>query len=259
MNNIPELVFLFIVAFAGSFSNTAVGGGWFIVFPGLIYRGIQPVISNATTMLALWTGHVLKSNPVRDDRGVYPPNLKYLILSCASGGFLGAMLIIVMPHRIFEHIGPFLLLLSFLLFTCYERILNYVVSRISVEKKYKYSRWMLVTLFFLGIYGGYFGAGLGMIIFILYRSYGIEDNAILERLASILVTVNAAIALIVFMCSGLIYWPFAPVVITGSIFGTQLGILVGNKIDKAKLKKVMIGIGAIVTLYFLNLVINVLK
>ena len=257
MSNFPELIFLFFVAFAGGFSNTTIGGGWFVVFPGLIYRGIPPVISNATTMMALWSGHVFTAGTANNAVGMYPTNFRYLILSCACGGFLGAALVVVMPHLIFEHVGPFLLLGSFLLFANYERILSYVVSRISMGKEYKYSHKMLVTFLFVGVYGGYFGAGMGMILFILFRSYGIGDNFLSERLAWVLVSINAGIAIIVFMCSGLIFWPYIPVMIAGSIFGARLGTLVGNKINGAAMKKIMIGIGAIVTLYFLNLIIKI--
>ena len=255
MNNFLELVFLFSVAFVGGFSNTIIGGGWFIVFPGLIYRGLLPVFSNATTMLSLWTGHVFTSNTETKALRVYLPQLKYMILSCASGGFLGAILVVIMPHAVFEHIGPFLLLGSFLLFTCYGKILNFVVSRIVTVTEFKYSHATLVPLFFLGVYGGYFGAGMGMVIFLLYRSYGIRNTIVLDKLASILVSVNAGIALIVYACSGLIIWTFVPVLITGSVLGGCLGLLAGKRISNVIMKRVMIGIGAIVTLYFLNLVI----
>jgi uncharacterized membrane protein YfcA len=94
---------------------------------------------------------------------------------------------------------------------------------------------------------------MGMAIFILYRSYGIEDTVLLERLASVLVTVNAGMALMVYMISGLIFWPFVPVMIVGSVLGAHLGLLTENRINRVPIKKIMIGIGAIVTLYFLNL------
>lgn len=255
MSTIPELFFLFLVALAGGFSNTIVGGGWFIVFPGLIYRGVSPVFANATTMLTLWSGHIYTSNSISNETRIQLPNLKYLILSCASGGFLGAILVAIMPHSLFEHVGPFLLLGSFLLFAFYEQILGLVVSRIAVGKEFKYSHAMLVPLFFLGVYGGYFGAGTGMVFFMLYRSYGITDTMLLERIASILVSVNAGIALIVFICSGLISWPFVPVLVAGSVLGGYVGILARKRINTTIIKGIMITIGAIVTLYFLNLVI----
>ena len=254
MENCIELAFLFILAFAGGFTNTTVGGGWFIIFPGLIFRGILPVFANATTMLSLWTGHVFASDPVRDGTRIYLPNLRYLILSCAVGGLLGACLVVLMPHRIFEHVGPFLLLGSFLLFSCYRQILDFSVSRIPTGKEFEYSHSMLVTLFFVGIYGGYFGAGMGMIVFILYRSYGIQEGILLDRVASVLVAANTGSALVVYAYSGLIAWPFVLALMAGSLTGAYLGLHSGNKINRATVKKIMIGIGAIVTFYFVNLV-----
>lgn len=255
MSNVMELIFLFLAAFAGGFSNTAIGGGWFIVFPGLIFRGMQPVVSNATTMLTLWAGHVFNSLPVGHQAMSYPRHFKFMIVSCALGGVFGASLVVLMPYTVFEHVGPFLLLGSFVLFSCYKQLLGFVISKTPIAKEFEYSHAMLIPLFFLGVYGGYFGAGLGMIVFIAYRFYGISDNSLLERIASALVSVNAVMALIVFIYSDLIYWPFIPALVAGSVLGGYLGVLSRRKVNPTALKGAMTGIGALVTLYFLNLVI----
>jgi uncharacterized membrane protein YfcA len=178
-----------------------------------------------------------------------------MLLTCTLGGILGAFLLVIFPHKIFEHIGPFLLLGSFVLFVFYDYALNFVSSKVSSGKEFEYSHSMLIPLFLLGIYGGYFGAGMGMIIFIMYRFYGIKNNDMLDKLATVLVAANNGVALLIFICSGLIFWPFALVMIAGSILGGYLGGMLGKKINTVAIKKVMIGIAVIVTLYFLNLVI----
>jgi uncharacterized membrane protein YfcA len=255
MSTSLELFFLFIIALSGGVLSTTIGGGWFIVFPGLIYRGIQPVISSATTMLALWSGHVAVSNPIGKIRQISIKNFRYMLLVCTLGGILGAFLLVVFPHKIFEHIGPFLLLASFVLFVFYDYALHLVSSKVAKDKEFEYSHSMLIPLFLLGIYGAYFGAGMGMIIFIMFRFYGIKNDSVLEKLATVLVAANNGIALLIFIGSGLIFWTFALVMIAGSIIGGYLGIISGKKINTAAVKKVMIGIAAIITLYFLNLVI----
>ena len=255
MSTSLELLFLFVVALSGGVLGTTVGGGWFIVFPGLIFRGIPPVFSSATTMFALWSEHIAVSDPIKKTREISVFKFIYMLLACSLGGVLGAFLVVSFPHRIFEHIGPFLLLGSFILFVGYNSILRYVSSLMNTEKEFKYSHSKLIALFLLGIYGGYFGAGMGMIIFIIYRFYGIKEEETLDKLATVLVTANNGIALIIFVCSGLVFWPFALVLILGSVLGGYLGIWLAKKIDTAPIRKIMIGISAIITLYFLNLVI----
>ena len=92
---------------------------------------------------------------------------------------------------------------------------------------------------------------MGMIIFILYSFYGIKSNDTLERLALFLVGASNGIAILIFICSGLIFWPFALVMITGAILGGYLGNACKEKINIARVKKNAIVIGATVTLYFL--------
>jgi uncharacterized protein len=249
-----EFFFLFVVALSGGLLSTTVGGGWFIVFPGMIFRGIQPVISNATTMLVLWSGHVATSDPIKKIGNTSVHNFKYMLWACTLGGVFGAFLLVLFPHKIFESIGPFLLLCSFILFVGYNHIMRFISSKMTLKKEFKYSSIMLAILFILGIYGAYFGAGMGMIIFLLYRFYGINDDKTLEKLATVLVAANNGIALIIFICSGLIFWPFVLVMVIGSVSGAYCGILLMKKINTSIIKKIMIGIGAIVTLYFLNLV-----
>ncbi|KQT35798.1 hypothetical protein ASG22_01905 [Chryseobacterium sp. Leaf405] len=249
-----EFFFLFVVAFSGGVLSTTVSGGWFFVFPGLIFRGLQPVISNATTMLVLWSGHIATSDPIKKMGSISVDNFKYMLLACISGGVLGAFLLIAFPYKIFESIGPFLLLGSFILFISYENVLHFVGSKIAQRKDFKYSHPMLVVLFLLGIYGAYFGAGMGMIIFILYRFYGIKNNDTLEKLATVLVAANNGIALIIYTCAGLIFWPFVLVMVIGSVVGSYCGILLIKKVNTALVKKIMIGIGAVITLYFLNVI-----
>lgn len=239
------------MAVLGGAVNVAIGGGWFIVFPSLIFRGIQPVTGTATTTIILWSGFLISSKPVKKTAEICQSHFNYMVAACTAGGVTGAVLLIAFSHKVFETIAPYLLLCSWILFTFYNRILTYFDSGAAVRKEFNYSHIKLMPLFLLGIYGGYFGAGMGMIIFILYRFYGIKNNDTLERLALVLVGANNAIAILIFICSGLIFWPFALVMIAGSILGGYLGNGLKEKINIIAIKKNAVVIGATVTLYFL--------
>ncbi|QOG01090.1 sulfite exporter TauE/SafE family protein [Flavobacterium sp. MDT1-60] len=251
MDTYFELFFLFLMAIIGGAVNVTIGGGWFIIFPSLIFRGIQPVTGTATTTIILLSGFLVSSKANKKTREISKRHFSYMVLACAMGGVTGAFLLIAFSHKVFESIAPYLLLCSWILFTFYNRIQNYFNLEFAVRKEFKYSHTKLIPIFLLGIYGGYFGAGMGMIIFILYSFYGIKSNDTLERLALFLVGANNGIAILIFICSGLIFWPFALVMITGSVLGGHLGNACKEKINMARVKKNAIVIGATVTLYFL--------
>lgn len=251
MNTYFELFFLFLMAIVGGAVNVTVGGGWFVIFPSLIFRGIQPVTGTATTTIILLSGFLASSKPGKKTMEISKRHFSCMVFACTIGGVTGAFLLIAFSHKVFESIAPYLLLFSWILFTFYNRIQNYINSEFAVRKEFKYTHTKLISIFLLGIYGGYFGAGMGMIIFILYSFYGIKSNDTLERLALFLVGANNGIAILIFIFSGLIFWPFALVMITGSILGGYLGNACKEKINIARVKKNAIVVGATVTLYFL--------
>jgi uncharacterized membrane protein YfcA len=254
MNTYLELLFLFVMAVIGGVVNVTIGGGWFIIFPSLIFRGIQPVQGTATTTIVLWSGFLASSKKIKNTGEISKTHFNCMLSACTLGGILGAVLLIVFSHKVFETIAPFLLLGSWILFTFYNRIFNLFNFDNQSVTVFKYTPVKLIPLFVLGIYGGYFGAGMGMILFILFRFYGIKNNETLEKVSLILIAVNNGIAILIFIWSGLIFWPFALVMISGSILGGFLGKAWNEKINTLLLKRNAIVYGATVTLYFLDII-----
>lgn len=254
MNTYAELLFLFIMAVVGGAVNVTIGGGWFIIFPSLIFRGIQPVPGTATTTIVLWSGFLASSKKVIDTGEISKKHFNYLLTACTLGGILGAVLLLAFSHKVFETIAPFLLLCSWILFTFYNCIFSFFNVDNQSVRKFCYTPSKLILLFVLGIYGGYFGAGMGMILFILFRFYGIKNNETLERISLILIAVNNGAAILIYIWSGLIFWPFALIMIAGSILGGYLGKAWEEKINMLLLKRNAIVYGATVTLYFLDII-----
>ncbi|PBJ10165.1 sulfite exporter TauE/SafE family protein [Flavobacterium sp. ACN6] len=251
MNTYSEIFFLFIIALIGGAANVTIGGGWFIIFPSLIFRGIQPVTGTATTTIILLSGFLASSKPINKMTEISNRDLFFMVFSCMMGGIAGAFFLITFSHKVFESIAPYLLLCSWILFTFYNRILDYCNTKFKERKAFTYSHSKLIILFILGIYGGYFGAGMGMIIFILYRFYGIKNNETLEKICLILAASNNGIAILIFIYADLIFWPFALIMMLGSILGGFLGNALKEKVNILMIKRNAVLIGATVTLYFL--------
>ena len=246
-----DFILLFIAGLAGGALNATIGGGWFIVFPSLIYLGKQPVSSNATTTTTLWSGHLAsmasEQNPVPLDKNIK----RYFGIISLAGGAAGAFLLIIFSHQTFEFIGPYLLLCSWLMFTFNKTILSYFDSK--KDKAFEYSHRKLISLFILNVYGSYFGAGVGMMFIALLRYYGMKNDRQLNGFKDLMVALNNGIAVLIFIYSGLIEWQFALVLIAGSLIGGYYGVKISHKINMKVVKGVMIVIGGIVTLYFLNI------
>lgn len=253
MSTYLEFIFLFIIAIIGGVLNKTISGAWFIVFPSLIYNGIQPVIGNSTTAMILWSEQIATSEINKRNHEISKKNIQFMVFISAIGGFIGAFLLATLSQEIFKKIAPYLLLFSWFLFAFYHQILIYINSLFEDKKNFKYSHWQLIPLFLLGIYGGYFGAALGMLIFALYSFYGVKNKTNLEALIILILLVNNGIAILVYVWSGLIYWPYATIMIVGCIIGGNLGKKFEPKINLTVVKKILSVIGAIVTLYFLNL------
>lgn len=251
MSLYSELLFLFLMAVIGGAVNVSIGGGWFIIFPSLIFRGVQPVTGTATTTIILLSGFLASAKTKKKTGEISKIHFRYMVLACSIGGITGAFLLIAFSHKVFESIAPFLLLCSWILFTFYSRIQDYFNTKFAATKQFNYSHNKLPALFILGIYGGYFGAGMGMIIFILYSFYGIKNSDTLDRMALVLVGANNGIAILIYIFSGLIFWPFALVMIAGSVLGGFLGNACKEKVNILIIKRNAVIIGATVTLYFL--------
>lgn len=246
-----DFILLFISGMIGGGLNATVGGGWFIVFPSLINQGRQPVSANAMTTATLWSGHITSMKSEGNTRVITKQNKIFLWIISLTGGISGAFLLVIFSHKTFEHIGPYLLLCSWLMFTFNGNILSYFDRK--EKKAFEYSPAKLIPFFLLNIYGSYFGAGVGMMFIALLRYYGLKDDKQAGALKDLMVVVNNAIALLIYICCGLVHWPFAIALISGSTIGGYYGVGVSRKINMIVVKRIMIVVGALVTLYFLEI------
>src|ERR1700761_3093053 len=140
--------------------NAVAGGGTFISMPVLIYAGLPSVAANASSTVALFPGSLASIYAYRKDfRDFDDVPLKQLIIISIAGGFIGAILLLVTPSNNFDKIIPWLVLLGAVMF-----IFGKQVAKL-LENSFKLNKWILLSVqFILGIYGGYFGGGAGIMM-----------------------------------------------------------------------------------------------
>lgn len=250
MNEYLEYSMLFLAGLVGGALNAIAGGGGFITFPSLIFAGANQVNASAISTVALWPGNMASAKAFQDDIKISKRSVIYLLVIAGLGGLVGAYLLVTVSPKTFEFLVPYFLLTSWLMFAFSGKILNFFRAHINVQDSFEYSHRKAIPLFLLSIYGGYFGAGLGMMILTLFTLYGMNNLNEMNGLKVLMVSVNNGIAAIAFIISGIIVWNFAIVMFFGAIIGGYYGASLTRTIPQSLVKKVIIVIGGVITLYF---------
>lgn len=244
-------ILIFLAAMAAGFINAMAGGGTLISFPVLLAVGISPVVANVTNTVALVPGTIGGMWSQRKDfKSQYRRLLKLLPVAIV-GGVGGGLLILNTSESAFRNIIPYLILVATLLLAAQVRIKNWVVARIGQALTEHHNPMVMMSLVFLAaIYGGYFGAGLGVI---LMATLGLVTDESMTRLNFLKQALGFAInlaAAIYFAFSGKVDWMIAFVMIFGSLLGGLIGGKLAGKMKPEILRWVVVTAGLIASLIF---------
>jgi len=244
-------ILIFMAALAAGFINAMAGGGTLVSFPVLLAVGIPPIVANVTNTVALVPGTIGGMWSQRKDfRSQYQRLLK-LLPAAIVGGIAGGLLILNTNENTFRSIIPYLILLATLLLAAQGRIKSWVVKRIGHAHTEHHNPLIMLSLVFLAsIYGGYFGAGLGVI---LMAVLGFVTDDSMTRLNFLKQALGFAInlaAAIYFAFSGKVDWMVALVMIFGSLFGGLIGGKLAGKMKPELLRWIVVSAGLIAAVIF---------
>lgn len=244
-------ILIFLAAVAAGFINAMAGGGTLVSFPVLLAVGISPIVANVTNTVALVPGTIGGMWAQRDAfRSQYKRLLKLLPVSII-GGVAGGLLILNTREDAFKSLIPYLILGATLLLGFQIRIKNWVVSRIGhAHSENQNPIFMLSLVFLAAIYGGYFGAGLGVI---LMATLGLVTDENMTRLNFLKQALGFAInlaAAIYFAFSGKVDWMIAFVMIFGSLLGGWIGGRLAGKMKPEILRWIVVTAGFIAAMIF---------
>jgi uncharacterized protein len=239
--------FLLIAAgFAAGVLNTLAGGGSFLTFPSLVFARLPPVVANASSTVALVPGALSSAVAFRDDlRRMNEPQLKVWLGICLLGGLIGALLLLHTSDRAFRQIAPWLLLFATLLFAFGNQISTAMRGRLHKNKVA-----LLLMLFPIAIYGGYFGGGIGIMIMAAFRLYGLDDMHAMIGAKALLGGVLNSIAAVMFIAAHLIWWPQTLVMMAAGIAGGLSGPVLARRLSAGALRAIVIVVGLLMTAWF---------
>ena len=230
----------------GGAANAIAGGGTFFTFPALLAAGVPPVAANASNSLAIWPGHALALLSYGEELGRHRSGLPRLMAAAVGGGVLGGWLMVHSTDRYFMQAVPWLLLFATLAFAFKGQMLAFSCRFFSAHPGGKGLLALFLT-FVLGVYGGYFNAGLGILLLATLTLSGIEDVHELNGVKNLLATGITTMALVLLVASGVIAWVPALVTLVGTIMGGVLGGRLARRIPQKWLEGTVIGLGSLLT------------
>ncbi|SEL44143.1 hypothetical protein SAMN05216262_11112 [Colwellia chukchiensis] len=246
---------LLLLLFAGLLAgvlNAIAGGGSFITFPALIFVGIPPIMANATNTFASCAGYISGSYALRVELAKHQHQLLPIIVISTLGAILGAWLLLQTPEQVFQAAIPWLLLLATSLFIFGEPI-NTTLKAISKRHQHASSigkLLLLLILFAVAGYGGFFNAGLGIIALSYLALAGHKNINAMNGLKLLISTTVSLVAIAVFIYHQLIAWYQGGIVLLGSLVGGYLAAHWSRKLPQQYIRAFVIVVSIATTLYF---------
>ncbi len=246
-----ELVLVGLAAVIGGAVNALAGGGTLITFPMLTALGIPAVAANVTNTVALCPGYLGGTLAQINDLRGQERRLSFLIPAGIAGGIAGGLLLLSTGEQMFRAMVPYLILLAAGLLACQDPVRKWLVRRSGRPGKSNVSEfWTSLPVGLAAVYGGYFGAGLSVIVLAVL---GLVMDDTLTRLNAlkqlIAFAINVAAALF-FVFSGQVVWPVALVMAIGALVGGVIGGKLAGSIQPVVLRRIVVTVGVVIALIY---------
>ncbi|MBL8241401.1 MAG: sulfite exporter TauE/SafE family protein [Bryobacterales bacterium] len=239
---------LCVAAVAAGVVNAVAGGGTLLTFPSLL-AVLSPIAANATSTFALFPGSLASGLGYRNELALCRPHLIRLLPPSLAGGLIGSLLVTRLPERVFASAVPWLLVAASILLLLQRPIARYFGAH---PHQTPTARTVAVIVFFqflVGIYGGYFGAGIGILMLSSLAFMGIPDIHQMNAVKSILAAAMNGITLLIFFLSGAIVWKYAIVMGLAGTLGGYAGARVARRVKPEYVRVFVVFVGFAVALY----------
>jgi uncharacterized membrane protein YfcA len=248
-NHVPSLwkaLGLFAVAAIAGVVNSVAGGGTILTFPVLLASGLTGMGANATSTVALVPGSFGAAWGYRAEIAGDRRTLWMLALLALVGGALGAWLVLWIGNERFEAAAPWLMLGATLLFLANEWLGHRGLAGHRVP-----AVWLVLGAFAIAIYGGFFGAGMGILILVGLSFWGLSDIHRMNGLKAFATACTNVTAAIVFALSGSVDWPVAFLMAVGSVLGGLGGARLAHHLGQKLVRRLVVAIGLGFSAYLL--------
>jgi hypothetical protein len=249
MLDLPEsrLLLVFLAALAGGAVNSIAGGGTLLTFPALVGLGVPALVANATNTVALWPGAMSSMWGYRRTLGGTRRWVTRLAVPSALGGLGGALLLLHTDAGAFDAIVPWLVLGATLLFLMQRPLLRLVRGHASGQAtSAEPAAPSLPVVFYqlaVAVYGGYFGAGIGILMLAALGFMGFTHIHRMNGLKNWLGLCVNAVAAGTFVVSGLVHWPVAITMAAGAVGGGYGGARLAQRVPQERVRQAIVAVG----------------
>lgn len=242
-----ELALLSLAAFIAGGLNAVAGGGTLITFPALIAAGYAPKIANVTNTVAIWPGTVGGSLAYRTEILERRHRAISLLPASVLGAAAGAALLLLTPPGQFARVVPWLIYFACVLLAFQGRLGRIAASRgMNAAADEAVPPVLHVAIFFVAVYGGYFGAGIGILMLAFLGIVAPDTLHHSNALKGLLALVINFVALLAFAVFSTVAWGPALVMAVASTTGGYVGVRVARRINPVLLRVLIVGYGLIV-------------
>jgi uncharacterized protein len=247
-----EIALVGFVAILAGLINALAGGGTLLMFPALIAIGIPPVAANVTHTVALTPGYLGGAYGQRNDLRGQGRRLWLFIPAGALGGLAGGFILLWVGAAVFHFLVPFLILFASGLLAVQDRVRKWITERAErAESTLREGPEVIVPVGLASVYGGFFGAGVSVIVLAVLALFIDETMTRLNALKQVISLAISTAAAVFFLFSGMVVWFLVPVMAVGAIGGGVLGGNLASRINPVTLKWTVVAAGLLIGLYYL--------
>ncbi|MBV8435209.1 MAG: sulfite exporter TauE/SafE family protein [Candidatus Eremiobacteraeota bacterium] len=232
-------------AFVAGAMNSVAGGGSFVSFPALVFAGVPPISANATNNAAMWVGQIGSARGYKEEVAAHRAILLPIVAVSIAGALAGAVLLLVTPPQVFERLIPWLLLFATAVFAA-----SPLLKREAEAAPPRHAPWQIFVQFFVAIYGGYFGAGMGIVMLALLAFSGLPSFNAQNAVKNVLSVAINGVALVPFVIARIVDWRFALPMAAIALAGGYLGARFFRTLPQGISRAIVIAIGAVMTAVF---------
>ncbi|OFW00880.1 MAG: hypothetical protein A3I61_03880 [Acidobacteria bacterium RIFCSPLOWO2_02_FULL_68_18] len=234
---------VFVTALVAGGINSVAAGGSLLTFPTLIWLGVPSINANATNTVAIWPGTLGSTWAYRRDLRGTDPRVYALIVPSAAGSVVGAVLLYRTPTDLFDGLVPALIAFATVLFMLQDRIRRRLrVAPADVLRSHWFA-WAMLLQLLVGVYGGYYGAAMGIPMLAALSLMGHTDIHQMNGLKNLLSTCINVVAALYFIGVGLVVWPDAIVMAVGTVAGGVGGAAMARRIGREAVRRLVVIIG----------------
>ncbi|MGB6055337.1 MAG: sulfite exporter TauE/SafE family protein [Burkholderiaceae bacterium] len=243
-----QIVLVAAAGFMAGAMNSMAGGGTFFSFPAMLAAGVPPVAANASNSVALWPASLSGAWAYRRELARYKRYLIPMGITSLIGGIGGGLLLLSTRDATFSLLIPWLLLFATVLFAFSGQL----------------SRWLrgqeggtpgagplaLAGHLLVSIYGGFFGAGMGILMIASLAMAGHDDVHEINAIKNLLSAVIYSVTITTFVIAGAVSWPFTLVMMATATIGGYAGAAAARKIPALWMRRFIITVGVILTVFY---------